>query len=111
MTENLVRPLHPQLLLLLLLLLLLMMMMMMLVMMSMQPCAGWHSSTAHAPLASLGFGAARASGAHALASGEVRRRRLHADATGAVARLQGSRPRHKHLPKEFDAGAISGSHA
>ena len=103
MTENLVRPLLP--------LLLLMMMMMVVMMMSMQPCAGWHSSTAHAPLASLGFGAARASGAHALASGEVRRRRLHADATGAVARLQGSRPRHKHLPKEFDAGAISGSHA
>ena len=103
MTENLVRPLLP---LLLLLLLLLMMMMM-----SMQPSAGWHSSTAHAPLASLGFGAARASGAHALASGEVRRRRLYAGATGAAARLQGSRPRHKHLPKEFDAGAISGSHA
>jgi hypothetical protein len=32
------------------------------------------------------------------ATGEARRRSLPADATGAAARLQGSRPRHKHLP-------------
>ena len=99
------------LMMMMLLMLLLMMMMLMLLLMSLHPSGDWHSSTAHAPLASLGCGAARACDARAPASGEVRRRSLPADATGAAARLQGSRPRHKHLPKEIDAGAISGSHA
>jgi hypothetical protein len=72
------------LLMMLLLLMLLMLMLMMLMMMSLHPSGSWHSSTAQrrggpsstarAPLASRGCGAARACDAHAPASGEARRR-------------------------------------
>jgi len=68
------------------LMLLMLMMMLMLLMMSLHPSGGWHSSTAQrrgghsstarAPLASLGCGAARACDARAPASGEARRRSL-----------------------------------
>jgi len=74
------------LMMMLMLMLMMLMLLMMLMMMSLHPSGSWHSSTAQrrgghsstarAPQASLGCGAARACDAHAPASGEARRRSL-----------------------------------